>query len=125
MSQIRSWQELTVWQKAHNLVLLTYRLTGNFPPGERYGLSSQMRRAAVSIASNIVEGFHRRGVRDSLSFYNIAVGSLEELRYQYLLSKDLGYLSEGQYEQVTASAIEVSKLLFAWSKSQRVNASLA
>lgn len=124
MSPIRSWQELTVWKKAHELTLLTYQLTNKFPAQERYGLCSQMRRAAVSVASNVVEGFHRRGVKDSLSFYNISSGSLEELRYQFLLARDLNYISEIEYTQAINSATAVSKLLFAWAKSQRVNTSV-
>jgi four helix bundle protein len=121
VATINSWQDLVVWRKAHELVLLVYALTKNFPNEEKFGLSSQMRRAAVSIASNIVEGFKRRTVKESVSFYNISDGSLEELRYQLFLGRDLKYLSENDYVAVEKLARDVSRLLYAWSKSQREN----
>jgi four helix bundle protein len=95
---INTWRDLKVWQKAHELVLLTYNLTAKFPSEEKYGLSSQIRRAAVSVASNIVEGFRRRTIKGSLSFYNTADGSLEELKYQSLLAGDLHYISRKESE---------------------------
>jgi four helix bundle protein len=76
-----TFQELEVWQKAHLFVLAVYRLSQSFPKSELYGLTSQFRRAAVSIAANIAEGFRKRGKADKLRFYNIAQGSLEECRY--------------------------------------------
>jgi four helix bundle protein len=121
MARISSWRDLVVWKKAHELALLVYKLTKDFPSDEKFGLSSQMRRAAVSIASNIVEGFKRRTVKDSVSFYNISDGSLEELRYQLLLSYDLGYISKTNYQSAEQLALDVSRLLYAWSKSQREN----
>ncbi|MDP3997492.1 MAG: four helix bundle protein [bacterium] len=121
MGKISSWRELVVWQKTHSLVLLTYRLTACFPAEEKFALVSQMRRAAVSIASNIVEGFKRQTARDSINFYNIAAGSLEELKYQYFLSKDLGYMADEQYQETVESTEEVGKLLYAWTVSQKVN----
>jgi four helix bundle protein len=81
-----------VWQRAHALALEVYRLPGGFPSDEKFGLVSQMRRAAVSVPANIAEGFKKRGSKDKANFYNIAQGSLEELRYYYILSRDLGYL---------------------------------
>ena len=119
MPGISTWRDLKVWQKAHELTLLTYKVTKQFPSDEKFGLSSQMRRAAVSVASNIVEGFHRRTVRESLNFYNMAGGSLEELRYQYVLSSDLGYVSRDMYAHAEKVAEEVSKMLMAWVLSQR------
>ena len=80
-----------------------------------------MQRAAVSVASNIVEGFRRRTVKESLSFYNKADGSLEELRYQLLLSHDLHYIPQDELQIAEGLAQEVSRLLHAWSKSQREN----
>lgn len=87
------FQDLEVWQKAHQLVLAVYKITQTFPNEEKFGLVSQMRRAGVSIAANIAEGFKKRGTRDKSNFYNIAQGSLEELRYYFILSRDLSYLS--------------------------------
>jgi four helix bundle protein len=86
------FQDLEVWQKAHQLVLVVYKITRTFPSEEKFGLVPQMRRSGVSIAANIAEGFKKRGARDKSNFYNIAQGSLEELRYYFILSKDLSYL---------------------------------
>ena len=86
----KSFENLVVWQKAHPFVIASYRFSGTFPRSEIYGLSSQFRRAAVSLAANIAEGFKKRGKADKLRFYNIAHGSLEESRYYLILAKDLG-----------------------------------
>ena len=87
----RTFQDLLVWQKAHQFVLEVYAFTAGFPKQETYGLSLQMRRAAVSIPANIAEGFRRRGKADKARFMNLAEGSVEECRYFLILSKDLGY----------------------------------
>ena len=87
----RSFRELVVWQKAHQLVLAIYRITKEFPADERFGLTSQIRRAAVSVAANIAEGFSKRGKPDKARFFNIAQGSLEEVHYYLILGNDLGY----------------------------------
>ncbi|MCB9077078.1 MAG: four helix bundle protein [Anaerolineaceae bacterium] len=91
MGKILHFQQLEVWQEAHKLTLLVYKITKAFPSEEKFGLVSQMRRAAVSVPANIVEGFKRRSQRDKLRFYNIAEGSLEEVKYFFILSKDLNY----------------------------------
>jgi four helix bundle protein len=90
-SPARSFRDLIVWQKAHELVLLVYRLTAGFPADERFGLTSQIRRAAVSVAANIAQGFSKRGKADKARFLNTAQGSLEEVHYYLILTKDLGY----------------------------------
>jgi four helix bundle protein len=87
----KSFEDLIVWQKAHAFVLEVYKTTESFPKYEIYGLTSQFRRAAVSIAANIAEGFRKRGKADKLRFFNIAQGSLEECRYYLILSRDLKY----------------------------------
>ena len=87
----RSFEDLIVWQKAHQLVLSVYRLTESFPAKEMYGLTSQFRRAAVSVPANIAEGFKKRGKPDKARFLNIAQGSLEECRYYLILVSDLNY----------------------------------
>lgn len=115
---MKSFSELKVWNKAHELVLLIYKLTNKFPSDEKFGLSNQMRRAAVSVASNIAEGFKRNHIKVSLNFYNIASGSIEEIKYQLLLSKDLNYIELNQYNDMLSLSEEVSKMLHAWSKSQ-------
>ena len=91
MEKIQSFKDLKVWQKSHELVLEVYRLTQCFPVEEKFGLISQMRRSAVSVPANIAEGFKRRGRKDKINFYNIAQGSLSELHYYTILSKDLGF----------------------------------
>lgn len=116
---IKNFTELKVWNKAHELVKSVYKLTSKFPVEEKFGLSSQMRRAAVSIASNIVEGFRRYSNKVSVNFYDIADGSLEELKYQLYLSRDLGYISEDGYNEISALTEEVSKMLHAWAKTQK------
>jgi len=109
-----TFQDLQVWQCAHRFVLSVYALTGKFPRHETYGLSSQMRRASVSIPANIAEGFRRRGKADKVRFMNIAQGSLEECRYYLILARDLGY---GETEGMTASLDEVSRLLFSYARA--------
>lgn len=118
MATIRTFKEAIVWQKSHKLTLSVYELTKKFPKNEEYALANQMRRAAVSVPSNIAEGFKRRTIRDGIHFYNIAEGSLEELKYQILLSKDLGYISDEIYNELEKMTDEVGKLLFGWKRSQ-------
>jgi four helix bundle protein len=85
----RTFEDLVVWRKAHELVLHIYRLTESFPKTEIYGLTSQLRRAAISIPANIAEGFNKSGRPDKLKFLNTAQGSLEECRYYFILATDL------------------------------------
>jgi four helix bundle protein len=104
----RTFQDLIVRQKAHGFVLSVYRFTELFPRKETYGLTSQLRRAAVSVSSNIAEGFGKQGKNDKARFLNIVQGSLEECRYYLILSKDLGY---GDSRALKTQLEEVSKLL--------------
>jgi four helix bundle protein len=108
----RTFQDLLVWQKAHQFVLGVYALTAAFPKQETYGLSLQMRRASVSIPANIAEGFRRRGKPEKARFMNIAEGSVEECRYFLILVKDLGY---GDTERLASLLEEVSRLLNAYT----------
>ncbi len=110
----KSFEDLVVWQKAHEFVLAVYRLAQTFPKSENYGLSSQFRRSAVSIAANIAEGFRKRGKSDKLRFLNIAQGSLEESRYYLILTRDLEY---GDIFKLRLLFEEVSKLLEAYSRA--------
>jgi four helix bundle protein len=110
----RCFQDLIVWQKAHRLVLDVYRVTKDFPSHETYGLRSQIRRAAVSIAANIAEGFVKRGKADKARFFNMAQGSLEEVRYYLILAHDLGYAPK---DELLNALSEVSKLLEAYRTS--------
>src|SRR5580658_2366504 len=110
----RTFQDLLVWQKAHQFVLGVYALTAGFPRQETYGLSLQMRRASVSIPANIAEGFRRRSKAEKARFMNIAEGSVEECRYFLILVKDLGY---GRYRTASLASLleEVSRLLNAYT----------
>jgi four helix bundle protein len=104
----RSFRELIVWQKAHRFVLEVYRFTRGFPSDEKFGLTSQIHRAAVSVPANIAEGFPKRGASDKTRFFNIAQGSLEEVHYYLILSKDLGY---GDSAKLLELYDEVGRLL--------------
>jgi len=110
----RRFQELIVWQKAHQLVLRIYRFSDDFPAKETYSLTSQFRRAAISIPANIAEGFKKAGRADKARFMNTAQGSLEECRYYLILAADLGYGSDGES---SALLEEVSKLLDAYASA--------
>ena len=110
----RTFQDLIVWQKAHEFVLSVYRFSDVFPKTEMYGLISQFRRAAISIPANIAEGFKKKTKPDKARFMNIAQGSLEECRYYLILVKDLGY---GDTSILMIQLEEVSKLLEAYSVS--------
>ena len=114
----KTFKDLVVWQKAHQFVLATYSLTAGFPRGEIYCLTSQMRRAAISIPANIAEGFKKRGGNDKIRFLNFAQGSLEECRYYLILTQDLGYSSAAE---MAASLEEVSKLLGAYASAIESN----
>lgn len=107
---IRDYKELMAYQKAYELVLLIYQLTESFPKEETYGLSSQIRRAAVSIPSNIAEGF-MRGSKEYVQFLKIALGSAAELETQLMLCKDLGYCRSDRFSEIHAQTKEVLRLL--------------
>ena len=107
----KRFEDLIVWQKAHQFVLEVYKLTEKFPKTEIYGLTSQFRRAAISIPANTAEGFKKKGKADKARFLNIAQGSLEECRYYLILSKDLGYCDSTRLNEKVS---EVSKLLQAY-----------
>jgi four helix bundle protein len=110
----RTFRDLTVWRKAHEFVIEIYRFTSAFPKSEIYGLTQQMRRAAVSIPANIAEGFTRRGKSDKARFMNIAESSLEECRYYLILAQDLGY---GKTDFLMSTGEEVSRLLNAYARA--------
>jgi len=115
MIKTNTFQDLIVWQKAHLFVLSTYKVTKTFPKEETYGLTSQFRRAATSIAANIAEGYKKKGTKDKLLFFNIAQGSLEECRYYIILCNDLNYINNS--EELNKLIIEVSKLLNAYCQT--------
>jgi len=116
MSPSRSFEEVAVWQKAHALVLAVYRYTAKLPHHERFGLTAQLRRAAVSVPANFAEGFKRQSRPDKLRFYNIAQGSLEECRYYLRLAQDLGY---GDVSNLQRDLNEISQMLESYSRKVR------
>jgi len=113
--------DLIVWQKAHAFVLSVYKSTENYPKSEIFGLVSQFRRAAVSIAANIAEGYRKTGKADKLRFLNIAQGSLEECRYYIILASDLNYINEQIKTEFTGFIEDVSRLLNAYCKGILTN----
>lgn len=108
---MQDFRNLLVWQKAHALVLEVYRLSRDFPREELYGLTSQMRRCAVSIPSNIAEGCGRATDPDFARFLVIAMGSSSELEYQLLLSRDLGYVETSMHGSLQDKIAEVKRML--------------
>lgn len=107
----KTFRDLIVWQKAHQFVLEVYRLSEDFPKREDYSLTSQLRRASISIPANIAEGFKKKGNADKARFMNIAQGSLEEVRYYLILANDLGYANTSLIQN---QLDEVGRLLFAY-----------
>ena len=116
---MKTFKDLRVWQKSHQLTLEIYKITDNFPTEEKFSLISQLRRASVSVTSNLVEGFKRQTIKDKLHFYNMAEGSLEELKYQIVLSHDLHFINQEAFNNVYSIAEEVGKLLYRWVESQK------
>ena len=112
-----SFENVIAWQRAHQFVLYVYKTTKEFPNYERFCLSSQFQRAAVSIAANIAEGYKKKGVQDKLRFFNIAQGSIEECRYYIILANDLEYVDPETSVQMRELLEETSKLLNAYCKS--------
>ena len=110
------FQNVIAWQKAHEFVLMVYAITQFFPNDERYGLTSQFRRAAVSISANIAEGYKKISKSDKLRFLNISEGSVAECMNYIVLTKDLNYIDDCQYEQLCRSINSVGRLLTAYSK---------
>ncbi len=108
---MQSFQDLKVWQKSHQIVLEIYRLTRNFPKEEKFGLISQIRRSAISVTANIVEGFKRKNDKDYGRFLNVAEGSLEETKYYLILAKDLNYLNSEDFEELIRLSEEVGRML--------------
>ena len=111
MDKIKSFTDLKVWQEGHQLVLLIYRTTKQFPQEEIYSLVDQMRRSASSITSNVAEGFGRQGFKEKIQFYYLAQGSLTELKNQLLIAKDVGYLVKEDFNNLAEMANNTHKLL--------------
>lgn len=110
-AKIKSFTDLYAWQEGHKLVLMIYEITDKFPDKERFGLISQMRRCAVSITSNIAEGFSRNTVNDKCQFYSMTHGSLTELQNQLIIARDVKYLDKDNFTKIANQTVIVHKLI--------------
>ena len=117
MGKIKSFTDLIAWQEGHKLVLLIYSITKKFPKEELFGLVSQIRRCAVSITSNIAEGFSRRSKKEKINFYHISLGSLAELQNQLIIIRDLKYIDSNEFNKIAKQTVRVSKLINGLKKS--------
>lgn len=118
MTAPKSFEDVDIWQKAHDFVLGVYRLTDEFPKHELFCLTSQLRRAAISIPANFAEGFRKTSKRDKVRFYGISIGSLEECRYYLRLAKDLGYSDTADLREKLE---EVSRMLTRYAAAIRAD----
>ena len=109
--KIQSYQDLVVWQKAKDLVVYVYKITNTFPKSETFGITSQIRRATVSIPSNIAEGFRRGSQKEKVQFLRTAYGSGAEVETQLIISKELGYINETDYKKLYRILDEVMRML--------------
>jgi four helix bundle protein len=115
--RVKGYTKLVVWQKADHLARQIYTITKNFPQHERYGLTSQLRRAAISIPTNLVEGSGRQGKNETKQFANIALGSLAETEYLMGFCRELNLISTNDYVQLDVLCDEVNALLWSFYKS--------
>ena len=115
----RDFKGLQVWQKSHELTTRVYKATMGFPRSEVYGLTSQIRRSAVSIPSNIAEGCGRGGEVELARFFQIAMGSASELEYQLILARDLEYLTREEHDELSSKVIEIKRMLTAYAQRLR------
>ncbi len=118
--KIESFTDLKTWRKGHELVLVIYRTTEKFPSKEIFGITNQMRRAAVSITSNIAEGFSRRSNKEKTQFYHITLGSLAELQNQLVIVRDIKYLDINNFNKISEQTVIVSKLINGLIKSSSI-----
>jgi len=110
-AKIRSFTDLNAWKEGHKLVIVIYQITKNFPKEEIFGLTNQMRRCAVSITSNITEGFSRQTVKEKVQLYSISHGSVTELQNQLVIARDIKYLSKEEFNKIAEQTIIVHKLI--------------
>lgn len=115
--QVKSFKDLKVWEKSYKLSLEIYKATRNFPSEERFGLTSQVRRSAISIPSNIAEGYGRRYLKQYIQFLCVAYGSGSEMETQLMLAKDLEYLKDNEFKELIEKYYEVERMLLSLIKS--------
>lgn len=118
-SKINNFTDLIAWQKSHELVVMIYRMTKEFPEKEKFGLISQLERAAVSVTSNIAEGFGRSYNKEKDQFLSIASGSLSEVENQLMIARDVGYISAMKFNELYNHAIEAHKILNGLRRANR------
>ena len=116
---VSSYRDLEVWQKSIDLAEMSYRLSASFPPSERFGMTTQLRRASSSVAANIAEGAARHGTRDFLRFLGIASGSLAETETHLFLAQRLGLAKEAQLEPLLSEADDIGRMLSGLKRSLR------
>lgn len=114
-----SFTQLNAWKEGHGLVLEIYKITKVFPKEELFVLTSQLRRCVISITSNIAEGFSRRSYKEKVQFYATALGSLTELQNQILVARDVGYITNQQFQDIASRTITVHKLIVGLIKSSK------
>ncbi len=119
-TKIKSFTDLHAWQEGHGLVLKIYKLTKTFPAEERFGLTNQIRRCAVSVTSNIAEGFSRKSKNEKSQFLYIALGSVTELQNQLVIARDIEYLNKEEFNMVAEATVVVSKLINGLIKSSKM-----
>ena len=116
-SKIKSFADLNAWKESHRLVVKIYEISKQFPREELFGLTNQIRRAAVSVTSNIAEGFSRQSIKEKIQFYSMALGSLTEIQNQLLISRDINYLKDEIFTKIAEQTVVASKLLNGLIKS--------
>ncbi len=117
--KISSFTDLDAWKYGHKLVLEIYKITNDFPSEEKFGLVNQLRRAAVSITSNLAEGFSRQSYKEKIQFYSISQGSTTEVQNQLLISKDLNYIDSEIFSRLAEQSVTIHKLINGLIKSSR------
>lgn len=118
-SKIQSFKDLDAWKEGHKLVISIYHVTENFPSKEQFSLINQMRRAVVSVTSNIAEGFSRQSYKDKVKFYSISLGSLTEVQNQFIISKDVGYINEKIFGETWNQTVKVHRIINGLIKSSK------
>lgn len=118
-SLISNFTDLNAWKEGHKLVLEIYKITEKFPKDEMFGLINQMRRCVVSVTSNIAEGFSRQSYKEKIQFYYMSLGSVTELQNQLLISRDVKYINDKQFQDLYILSIKVHKIINGLIKSSR------
>lgn len=117
--KLKSFTDLDAWKQGHILVIEIYKITKQFPRDELFGLINQIRRCAVSITSNIAEGFSRQSYREKVQFYAMALGSVTELQNQLLIARDVGYINNEDFQRIAQQSIKVNKIINGLIKSSK------